>query len=102
MDSSHRMNTRSVSIWVFADLIQIAVFAPPEPIPVELATGERVEILNLLLITPADEVAETVFMPFQRCLRELVLLVCKVQFKCSFCVDWFETHGWSSPFKRTP
>jgi hypothetical protein len=35
-----------VHLGFLADLIQIAVFAPPEPIPVELSALERVEVLD--------------------------------------------------------
>jgi putative ubiquitin-RnfH superfamily antitoxin RatB of RatAB toxin-antitoxin module len=58
-----------VHLSFLADLIQISVFAPPKSIPVELATGERVEILDFLLITPADEVTESVLVALQRGLR---------------------------------
>lgn len=59
----------------------------------QLPTGQLVQVVYLLLVAPADEVAESRRMGVQRRLCEFALTVFEVQFDGFVESDWFEWHG---------
>lgn len=88
-----------VNLGLHTHFAEVAVVAPPETELLELASCQVVQIRNVALVAPPDEVTEARTVPPDRRLRQLRFFLCDVQFQRRFGVDWFEVHG---SFGREP
>ena len=66
----------------------------PEPILMEIAARDLIQVVYPFLVAPPDEVAQSRSVPVDRRFCELVSSIREVQTERFFRRDWFECHGW--------
>lgn len=86
-------HAKGVHLGFLRDWREVAFVASPDAVTLELPPAEVVEVLDVLLVAPADKVVQTVLVSFERCLGEFVVLVREVEFQRGVGFDWFQTHG---------
>ena len=76
------------------DVVEATVVTPPDTEALDMATSKVIEVIEALLFTPSDEVAEARAMGVEGCLRYPAASFVEVELYGGFRVDEFEfVHG---------